>query len=279
MKKVLPFILLFVSTLAFSQVKQMQKMRFVENENGKKIEVEVMNGEVSAIKENDKVVPKEKFGDYKTTTDRLLKEMNANAPLMEKSEKGAEKIEKSSALQTISTKKDGENMILTINNSDFEPLNLTITKDGKIVFDGNNLKDGSKIVFESNKIKKILEGKNSEEKMELIEEKQLEKMLDQKSGGEERRITKKIVVGSDDPNMKRVEIEASEDDQWLDDALFADKLIEKKGNFDFNLNDKTLIINGKEQSKASFQKYKKLFEARGVKFSEKTKIELSKKVN
>ncbi len=282
MKKVLPFILLFVSTIAFSQqmqMKQLQKMRFVEEENGKKIEVEMTNGEVSAIKENDKVVPKEKFGDYKATTDKFLSEMKANTPQMEKPSKDPKSVEKSSASQTISTKKDGDNTILTIDNSDFEPLNLTITKDGKILFDGNDLKAGSKIVLQSNKIKEISEKKGSEEKMELVEEKQIEKMLNQKSDGEERRVTKKIMVGSDNPNMKKVEIEASEDDQWLDDALFADKLIEKKGNFDFSLNDKTLSINGKEQSKTAFQKYKKLYEARGVKFSEKTKIELSKKID
>jgi hypothetical protein len=265
MKNLFSIVLIFATHLLFSQNKEVRKMRMIENENGKKVEVEAENGKVTNIKVDDKVLPKEQYGSYKNLIDRLQNDANMDKK-MDRPQKENENVivENIVSEQIISTKKEGDNTILTLSNGDNQPINLTITKDGKILFDGNTLTDGSKIVLKSNKM------------LEKTKEVGVDKEVKKPNKMEERQI-RKIITLKDDKEIAN--IDTNGDEEWLDDALLADKLITKKGNYSFEMTDKTLKINNVKQSDAIFSKYKKLYESHGMKFSEKTNITISKSSN
>ncbi len=262
MKHLCLIVFIFTVNLLFSQNKEMRKMHIVENENGKKVEVEAENGQVTNIKVDDKVLPKEQYGTYKNLIDRLQNEVNTNQKMNRpQKENDNVVVENIVSEQVISTKKDGDNTVLTISNSDEKPVNLTITKDGKILFDGNTLTDGSKIVLKSNKV------------IEKTKEANVDKEVKKTGKMEERQIRKTIVLKDE---KELTDVDTNSDDEWLDDALLADKLIDKKGNYSFEMTDKVLKINTIKQTDALFAKYKKLYESHGVKFSAKTNITISK---
>ena len=271
MKKIttiLPFLLF--ACIAFSQGKEKRKMRIVENENGKKIEMELENDQVTVLKIDDKVVPKEKFTTYKEMTDRLQKGMMQENSLQDKMQK--QMLKNEMLEQSIKTKKEGENMTLTISGNENEPIKFVITKDGKIQYNGETLNDGSEVKLKS--VKKMM--LTDDEKGEEIEKNEriiIKKSEDSKGSQKE---IKKIMVMKDGVDTDKMTKEMTSEDEWLDDELLKDKLISNKDNVDFEINGTTLLIDGKKQSNTVFEKYKQLFEKRGVKFNEKTKVVIKK---
>lgn len=252
----------------FSQEKH--KMRIVENENGKKIEVELENNQVIALKIDDKVVPKEKFDSYKEMTDRLQKNMMQENNIQGQGQK--QTIENATFEQFINAKKEGENMTLTISSSENEPIKFTITKDGKIKFNDEILTDGAQIKLKS--VKKItIAGDEKDGNTKKNEKIIIKKETDNKGFQKE---TKKIMVVKDEADADEMTNMMSSDDEWLADELLKDKLIESKDNVDFEINNVALLLDGKKQNNIVFEKYKQLFEKKGVKFNEKTKVVIKK---
>ena len=273
MKKIIVVLsfLLFVSIAFSQQMKESRKMRIVENENGKKIEMELENDQVSSLKIDDKVVPKDKFADYKAMTDRIQKNLLEQNGFPEKMPK--EMVKNETMEQSIKTKKEGENMTLTISGEN-EPIKFVITKDGKIQYNGETLNDGSEIKLKSVRKMIMMDGDEKGENMGKNE-----KIIIKKEGNDKgfQKETKKIIVTKDDKDADKMasEIGAS-DDEWLDDELLKDKLITNKDNLDFEINGSSLLLDGKKQTTAAFEKYKLLFEKKGVKFNEKTKVLIKK---
>jgi hypothetical protein len=262
MKKIiLIFTCICFVTLVFGQEKR--KMRIVENENGKKIEMELENGNVTLLKVDGQTLPKEKYNDYKNLVEKVQAEMKQPVSSDEKTQTIEHVFE-----QTILTKKEGDNTTLIIENNMAEPVKLVIGKDGTVQYMGETLKDGAKIKFVSDKKVKIIND----------DELNVEKLIIKKEGGdkkEEKEVRKKITL-QDDKNLSTVTEMSENDDEWLDDELLKDKIIDKKGTFAFLFTDEAMTVNGKQQPKNIFEKYKKLFEQKGMKFNKNTKIEINK---
>ena len=156
----------------------------------------------------------------------------------------------------------------------FRSIKFVITKDGKIQYNGETLNDGSEIKLKSVRKMIMMDGDEKGENMGKNE-----KIIIRKEGNDKgfQKETKKIIVTKDDKDADKIANEmGASDDEWLDDELLKDKLITNKDNLDFEINGSSLLLDGKKQTNAVFEKYKLLFEKKGVKFNEKTKVVIKK---
>jgi bla regulator protein blaR1 len=262
MKKIILLAICAVfSTFLLAQKKQINKNRMVEFENGKKYEVETENNNVTLLKIDGQTISKENYSKHQAIIDRLSKGE------MELKMEDNGNFSKESSEQTISTSKEGENTAITISGSETEnPIKLLVTKEGKIIFNGETLNDGSVLKLKTNKnISKTVTSGDAPHKP-MPEPAQKPVAVN----------TKKRVVLQNEDSVQKV---AQEDDEWLADELLKDKIIKNKDNIDFEITEKQLTVNGAVQPENLWKKYKSLYENHGVKFDKNTKININRSTN
>jgi beta-lactamase regulating signal transducer with metallopeptidase domain len=124
--------------------------------------------------------------------------------------------------------------------------------------------------------------KRHEKEMEIVLKKQEKEMKKEKlkMESEMRKVNKELQKVENELQKTGKKLKKEESFlNTLKKELFSDKLIDDEEEFELKLTEKQLIINGKTQSRAVFEKYKKLYEShkgRKIKSSDKFHIICSK---
>jgi len=284
-----------------------EEVQIVKEKGDRRMELTLENGEVVEFKVDGKVIPKEEQGPYQKDIDAMRDDlpeppqppappappapgMAPGAPLPPGPPAAPRRIEKE--IKVTTQKLDDGKVMIRVDEDSDEPIEIIV--DGEdvevITLPREKAVEDFGLFFEPQMHERALkehqmameeheralreQGRDLERQMEIMKEKHADKLQEVEKHMRDFEVEVPRIMPPEAPFIwnggRRGSLKAD-----IERELRRDGFIDEDGSYKFELSGKKLMINGKKESDAIFEKYRKIYEKNtGVDLSKNSKIQI-----